>query len=99
MLWGGIGSRPKPSRLPRIIQRIRADHPEDMCTTVPPAKSMALMAAFGFHTPFINPLMPHTMWASGKYTTNIHRIMNSSRAVSYTHLRAHETRHDLVCRL
>src|SRR5450756_2755076 len=23
----------------------------------------------------------------------------SSRAVSYTHLRAHETRHDLVCRL
>src|SRR5207253_8806160 len=37
MLWGGIGSLPKPSRLPRIRQRIRADQPEDMWTTVPPA--------------------------------------------------------------
>src|SRR5690242_18813791 len=36
MLCGGIGSLPKPRRLPRIIQRIKADHPEDMCTTVPP---------------------------------------------------------------
>src|SRR5659263_80303 len=27
------------------------------------------------------------------------RIICSSSAVSYTHLRAHETRHDLVCRL
>src|SRR6188508_3348543 len=30
MLCGGIGSLPKPSRLPRIKQRIRADQPEDM---------------------------------------------------------------------
>src|SRR5690242_18355866 len=41
MLCGGIGSLPKPSRLPRIKQRISADHPEDICTTVPPAKSIA----------------------------------------------------------
>src|SRR5450756_1294222 len=27
------------------------------------------------------------------------RIVYRSRSVSYTHLRAHETRHDLVCRL
>src|SRR5450756_2703444 len=27
------------------------------------------------------------------------RVMNASGPVSYTHLRAHETRHDLVCRL
>src|SRR5450756_2741578 len=26
-------------------------------------------------------------------------LLSTSRAVSYTHLRAHETRHDLVCRL
>src|SRR5689334_858151 len=41
MECGGIGSLPKPSRLPRIKQRISADHPEDICTTVPPAKSIA----------------------------------------------------------
>ena len=27
------------------------------------------------------------------------RISKTQKAVSYTHLRAHETRHDLVCRL
>jgi len=43
-----------------------ADQPDDMCTTVPPAKSIALIAAFGFQTPFIRPSMPHTMCASGK---------------------------------
>src|SRR5207245_11744574 len=36
MLWGGIGSLPKPMRLPRIRNRISADQPEVMCTTVPP---------------------------------------------------------------
>src|ERR1019366_3471389 len=41
MLCGGIGSLPNPSRLPRMRQRISADHPDDICTTVPPAKSMA----------------------------------------------------------
>ncbi len=57
---------PKPVRLPRIRQSTSADQPEDMCTTVPPAKSMALMAALAFHTPFMKPSAPHTMWASGK---------------------------------
>src|SRR5450759_1369084 len=46
---------------------------------------------------------------SGRVPVNVHnpsdRILNvvvtasAPRAVSYTHLRAHETRHDLVCRL
>src|SRR5437016_9641228 len=36
MLCGGIGSLPKPRRLPRMMQRTRADQPDDMCTTVPP---------------------------------------------------------------
>src|SRR5438045_1986127 len=42
MLCGAIGCLPNPRRLPRIKQRIKADQPEDICTTVPPAKSMAL---------------------------------------------------------
>jgi hypothetical protein len=33
---------------------------------VPPAKSMALIEALAFQTPFMKPSMPHTMWASGK---------------------------------
>src|SRR4051812_15859268 len=53
MLCGGIGSLPKPIRLPRMRHSISADQPEDMCTTVPPAKSIALMPAFAFHTPFM----------------------------------------------
>src|SRR4029079_14563734 len=64
-------------------QRMRADQPEDMCTTVPPAKSMALMAALAFHTPFMKPSMPQTMWANGKYTMNIQPIMNSISALNF----------------
>src|SRR5687767_4944641 len=65
-LCGRKAVLPQPVRLPRIRQRMSADQPEDMWTTVPPAKSMALMAALAFHTPFIAPSMPQTMWASGK---------------------------------
>src|SRR6185295_15765106 len=56
MLCGGIGSLPNPRRLPRIRQRIKADQPDDIWTTVPPAKSIALILASAFHTPFIMPL-------------------------------------------
>src|SRR5450759_4405835 len=35
----------------------------------------------------------------GGGSTGCDRSMRLARAVSYTHLRAHETRHDLVCRL
>src|SRR5437762_13038836 len=58
MLCGGIGSLPNPKRFPRIMQRMSADQPEDMWTTVPPAKSIALMGAFAFQTPFIIPSTP-----------------------------------------
>src|SRR5258706_1534860 len=61
MLCGGIGSLPNPSRLPRIRQRISADQPDDMCTTVPPAKSIALIFASAFQTPFIKPSTPQTI--------------------------------------
>src|SRR6185436_6640181 len=45
---GGIGVLPKPIRGPRMMQRMSADQPELMCTTVPPAKSIALIAALAF---------------------------------------------------
>src|SRR5258706_610582 len=45
MLCGGIACLGKPTRLPRMRHRINADQPEDICTTVPPAKSIALMDA------------------------------------------------------
>src|SRR6266513_1876211 len=51
MLCGAMFSLPKPRRLPRIKQSTSADQPEVMCTTVPPAKSMALMLASLFQTP------------------------------------------------
>src|SRR5947208_9684387 len=66
ILCGAMFSLPKPMRLPRMMQRIKADQPEDMCTTVPPAKSMALIFALAFQTPFIRPSTPQTMCASGK---------------------------------
>src|SRR3954454_12802726 len=65
-LWGRNARLPNPVRLPRIRHSTSADQPDDMCTTVPPAKSIALIDAAAFHTPFIRPSMPHTMWASGK---------------------------------
>src|SRR6266700_5030627 len=61
MLCGGIGSLPNPRRLPRIKQRISADQPELIWTTVPPAKSIAAIFAAGFQTPFIMPVTPQTM--------------------------------------
>ena len=46
-------------------------------------------AHFTYEAPFL--LLRHLI----KYT----RYVQNERPVSYTHLRAHETRHDLVCRL
>src|ERR1700693_3703412 len=47
MLCGGIGSLLNPRRGPSSRQRIRALHPEVMWTTVPPAKSIALIVEVG----------------------------------------------------
>src|SRR5436309_5199712 len=66
MLWGAITSFLNPIRCPRRMQRTSADQPEDMCTTVPPAKSIAVIFAAGFQTPFIQPSIPQTMCAIGK---------------------------------
>src|SRR5262245_50556536 len=66
MLCGRNGSFPNPARGPRIRHSTSADQPDDMWTTVPPAKSIALIAASAFHTPFMSPVIPQTMCASGK---------------------------------
>ncbi len=66
MLCGGMASLFHPIRLPRMIQAVKADHPEAISTTKPPAKSIARIPAAEFHTPFIHPVLPHTMCARGK---------------------------------
>src|SRR6202040_3463901 len=58
MLCGGIGSLLNPIRGPRIRHKIRALQPEVMWTTVPPAKSIALIPALEFQMPFMNPETP-----------------------------------------
>ena len=65
-LWGAKFCFPHPLRLPRMIISTRADQPELMWTTVPPAKSIDLMEAAAFQTPFIIPVAPQTMCARGK---------------------------------
>ena len=66
MLCGVMAFLPKPMRGPRMMQSRSADQPEVMWTTVPPAKSIALMEALAFQTPFISPVMPQMWWAIGK---------------------------------
>ena len=57
-LCGGIGSLPKPRRLPSMSAATSAEKPLDMCTTRPPAKSIA--PALKIQPP------PHTMCAIGQ---------------------------------
>src|SRR5205809_8084478 len=66
MLCGAITSFLNPIRCPRRMQRTSADQPDDMCTTVPPAKSIAVILAAGFQAPFIQPSIPQTVCATGK---------------------------------
>src|SRR5215471_15310063 len=57
-LCGGVGTFPKPTRLPMIRTATSAEIPELICTTVPPAKSSA---------PILRrkPPTPHTQCARG----------------------------------
>src|SRR5271170_5275739 len=83
MLCGGMGVFGKPSRLPRMMHNTRPDQPDDICTTVPPAKSRPLIAALGFQQPFIMPFTPHTMWPCVLYTSSIHRVINTRMALNF----------------
>jgi len=55
-----ISASGRSAELPLAMQLedLSADHPDDMCTTVPPAKSMAHDPCLASHTPFIKPRRP-----------------------------------------
>src|SRR5665648_605760 len=62
------------------------------------------MVIFNLYRPFNFIFLSYNSSRSNRLsylvnTTLIFCPYTESRAVSYTHLRAHETRHDLVCRL
>src|SRR5262245_53683397 len=75
-LWGGIGSRPNPARLPRNSATTIAEKPLDMCTTSPPAKSMAPDLKS-------HPSEDQTMWAMGQYTASSQIVMNATHALNF----------------
>src|SRR5450756_2141730 len=54
----------------------------------------ALIVAVGA----FGPLARHPQSAAQR-STDVTKLTQPTDSVSYTHLRAHETRHDLVCRL
>src|SRR5438046_3043465 len=79
-LCGGIGCFGNPIRFPRYSAQTSADTPDEICTTVPPAKSRQgnrPLAAFK------NPPLPQTMCASGAYTIKNHKVMNSTVALNF----------------
>src|SRR5581483_2044012 len=86
---GSSGSSPNPSRLPSTIAATRAEIPELMCTTVPPAKSRAPIARSMPGWPaqplmLGAPAMPvqlQTQWAMGSYTTVAHISVMSTNAL------------------
>src|SRR5437762_9746085 len=51
MLCGAMISFLNQNRWPRRMQRTNADHAADMCTTAPPAKSMAVILAAEIQMP------------------------------------------------
>src|ERR1051326_3464276 len=83
MLCGAMISFLNPSRWPRRMHKTSADQPELMCTTVPPAKSIAVIFAAAFHTPFIHPSIPHTKGRKGKLEANIHTPTNTRTAANF----------------
>src|SRR5512134_2545206 len=72
-LCGAMLSVPNPLRLPTTRAAARAETPEVMWTTVPPAKSSA--PRFRIHPP-----IPHTQWATGLYTSRAQRREKTRKA-------------------
>src|SRR5947199_393175 len=62
-LCGGMGCFGYPVRLPKYSAHTSAETPEEMCTTVPPAKSS--VGNFPPSDAFSSPPLPHTICASG----------------------------------
>src|ERR1051326_946663 len=81
MLCGGIGCLGNPVRFPRYSAHTNADTPELMCTTVPPAKSS--VGNLPPSAALRNPPLPHTICASGAYTTRNHSTMNNTVPLNF----------------
>src|SRR5450759_5587272 len=66
-----------------------------------PGMVEAALAAFAHEvrTPLTGILAISDLLATSDLDERERRWVDTIKAVSYTHLRAHETRHDLVCRL
>src|SRR5438128_6691311 len=71
---GSIGSSSSPTRLPITIAATRAEKPDEMWTTVPPAKSSAPSV-------LSQPPVPQTQWASGSYTRVAQRTAKIAKAL------------------
>src|SRR5690242_7430203 len=80
-LCGGMGCFGYPTRLPRYSAHTSAETPEEICTTVPPAKSS--VGNFPPSAAFRNPPFPQTMCASGAYTIRNQSAMNSTVPLNY----------------
>jgi hypothetical protein len=65
------------------LAETKADQPDAISTTMPPAKSIALIEAAGLASPFINPFTPHTMCARGQYTNSTQSTVNASTAENF----------------
>src|ERR1700745_352511 len=80
-LCGGMGCLGYPVRLQRYSAQPRAETPEEIWTTVPPAKSS--VGNFPPSEALSKPPFPHPMCASGAYTTRNHTIMNSTVPLNF----------------
>src|SRR5450432_4067726 len=80
-LCGGIGCLGKPVRLPKYNAHTKAETPELMCTTVPPAKSK--VGNFPPSAAFRKPPFPQTMCARGAYTTKNQSVRNRTVPLNF----------------
>src|SRR5450759_3992125 len=82
--------RPQAMNAPMLGMIMPARYPPNFCTRArTPGPSRFLLTRASGSTADIGTLSQ----------TAVSRALSTTKPVSYTHLRAHETRHDLVCRL
>src|SRR3989339_1326496 len=76
ILCGGMAAPGYPLRFPSMSAQTSADTPDEICTTVPPAKSSAPR--------FLSqPPTPHTQWQTGSYTTVIQIILKTAKVENF----------------
>src|SRR5450756_180138 len=95
----GSAPRATPSRTvsarPRVMIVALVLSPMPMPSAIPTARAMTFLTAPPSSVPTTSVFVYGRKYGAAQATAT--RSANDS--VSYTHLRAHETRHDLVCRL